>query len=69
MYIDATECYTAMRRITPLAYEQHRRILQTECWLKEPRCKRIHIIFSHLYDIQEQEEPSLWDRGQNSGYS
>lgn len=47
LYIDATECYTAMRRITPLAYEQHRIILQTECLVKEAMYKRIHIIFSY----------------------
>ena len=47
LYIDATECYTTVRRITPLAYQQHRIILRTECLVKEATYKRIHIIFSY----------------------
>lgn len=53
-HIDSTECYTAMRRSTLLAYEQHRGILQTECWGKEARYKSIHVIFFHLYVAQKQ---------------
>jgi len=61
LYIDATECYTAMRRITPLAYGQHRRVLQAERWVKEARHKKEYILYSLIYMTFKNKKNLLYE--------
>ena len=52
-----------MRRITPLAYEQHRRILQAECWVKEAKYKKKkeYILYSLIYMTFKNKKNLLYE--------